>query len=73
MISNELKLSKQIYDLNDIIFSVRNYDGIADILIHQDDCYTICEFTNCVYDPAQTIKEFENYLIQYSNSKGYIK
>lgn len=68
MKSNELKLNKKIYDLSDVDCSVRSYKNIANITVHQDECYIICKFTNCVYELTQTINEFENYLIQLSNS-----
>lgn len=71
MENNELRLCRKIYDLKDITFSVKSYAGIADILIQQEENYIICKFTNCIYDFTQTMQEFENYLIQYSNSKGY--
>lgn len=71
MENNELRLCRKIYDLKDITFSVNSYAGIADILIQQEESYIICKFTNCIYDLTKTMQEFENYLIQYSNSKGY--
>lgn len=71
MENNELRLNRKIYDLKDINFSVQSYKGIADISIQQVECYTICKFTNCTYGLTQTMQEFENYLIQYSNSKRY--
>ena len=36
----------------------------------EDNNYWKCRFKNCRYNTEQTELEFENYLIDYINSKG---
>lgn len=66
---NELKLCCDIYDLNMINYAVESYKKIADISVEKMKRYYVCKFNNCVYDISQTMKEFENFVIQASNSK----
>jgi hypothetical protein len=40
------------------------------IEVEEDNNYWKCRFKNCRYNTEQTELEFENYLIDYINSKG---
>lgn len=69
MMNNELRLCSCIYDFSVIEFSIRSYSQIAKIEVKKNDNYYVCKFTDCKYDLLQTMREFENFIIQASNSK----
>ncbi len=64
---NELKLIKEIYQKKNIHQAIVAYRGISDVNLQDQGNYWILQFTNCKYDEARTIREFENYLIGLEN------
>lgn len=64
---NKLKLNKDIYLIDNIRYCIEQYSHVCDIAASDDNKYYICVFSNCKYDLSETINEFENYLICYSN------
>ena len=64
---NELYLSKDIYSTYLIEQTIVAFSNLADISFYDNDNHNICVFKNCIYSLDQTIKEFENYLIDLSN------
>lgn len=67
--SSILKLHKDIFDRSSIVSGVRAYQSLANIHIEEDKSYWICSFTNCVYEPELTQREFENYVIDLMNTQ----
>lgn len=67
---NDLKLNKELYDRKDLILVAKVFSHLAMIRMQEDNNYWICRFENCRYSTEQTKMEFENYLIDYINSKG---
>lgn len=64
---HKLKLSKDIYPADIISCCIEQYRSVCCIDVSDVDNYRVCSFSNCRYDPAETIGEFENYLIGCSN------
>lgn len=52
--------------------SIKAFDSIAHITLSQNENYFICLFYKCLYDIEETKKEFENYLIDLTNSHSVI-
>ena len=67
---NDLKLNKELYKYEDIILVTKVFSHLALIEVEEDHNYWKCRFKNCRYNTEQTELEFENYLIDYINSKG---
>lgn len=65
---NKLKLNTNIFNKICIEKAIQAYENICSIKISEIDNYIICEFTNCIYDIEETIKEFENYVIDLMNT-----
>ncbi len=67
---NKLILSKKIYNENYIEQCIKEFSELSHISIinNKDSCTLV--FEDCIYDENTTIKEFENYLIDYSFTKG---
>lgn len=64
---NKLSLSKELYSETLVRQSVEAFAQIADINIIISSKYYICDFLNSKYSLNETIKEFENYLIDLTN------
>lgn len=69
---NELKLSKEIYNDSLVNIAVKQFSGISNIVINNEEFYLKCVFSRCVYDVETTLKEFENYVIDLNNQRGLI-
>ena len=69
MTPNELYLIKEIYSKNAIYRAIEDYQTISKIDINENDNYYICFFTLCRYDLKETMKEFENYIIDLMNCR----
>ncbi len=66
---NELKLSKEIFEKAVILNAISQYDSLCRISINEkDNNYYKLSFSNCLYSNEETIKEFENYVIDLMNS-----
>ena len=63
----KLLLSKDIYKLSLINETASAFSTLAKISLYDDGSYIVCLFENCTYSKEQTIKEFENYLIDLCN------
>lgn len=59
-----LKLNKEIYLYESLQHSCKDYSELAKIKIEDDSQYWILSFSDCWYDDAETVKEYENYLIE---------
>lgn len=59
-----LKLNKEIYPYESLQHSYKDYAELAKIKIEDDSQYWILSFSDCLYDEAETAKEYENYLIE---------
>lgn len=64
--NNVIYLSKDVYDENTIRVAVDMYKSIAEIEVQTYDEKVLLIFNNTKYDTSETIKEFENCLIQLS-------
>lgn len=64
----ELKLNADIYDVQKVKIAADAYKELCKIKLRTADDYIICNFTDCLYDPEETIKEFENYTIDLMNT-----
>lgn len=60
---NKLKLNKKIYEIETLIKAVNDYQHLVDIRIQDEMNYYLLTFIHCEYEAAETIKEFENYLM----------
>lgn len=69
---NKLFLNKNIFEEAMIKLSIKAFDSIARITLSQNKNYFICLFHECLYDIEETKKEFENYLIDLTNSHSVI-
>ena len=63
---SDLKLKKELFSLTKIFQSVNAFSEIADISVSEEADVYNCKFCACVYDKDDTIREFENYLIDLS-------
>ena len=63
----ELRIIKELYQEKNIHLAIKAYKGISDVFFQEQDNYWILLFTNCKYNEAKTIQEFENYLIGLEN------
>lgn len=64
---NKLLLSKEIYKAPSINETISAFSKIAKISLYESVDHYICIFENCLYSQNQTMKEFENYLIDLCN------
>ncbi len=69
MANNELKLCGDIYKLDAVNYAAEKYSDISEVSINTDENYYVCRFNNCTYDLHITMQEFENFVIQVSNSR----
>lgn len=63
-----LYLTKELFEEGKIWQALEDYRALADIHIEIGNDNYICIFKDCKYDVKRTIMEFENYLIDLSNS-----
>lgn len=63
----ELRLLNELYDHETISQGVERFRELCTIQMISDGAYTVCIFTDCVYNPEITAREFENYLIDAEN------
>lgn len=63
----KLLLSKDVYKTFLINETVKAFSDIAKISLYDDERHIVCIFEDCAYSKEQTIKEFENYLIDLCN------
>ena len=62
------QINKEIFDIGIVTKAIEDYSDIASINVSETKDYIELEFDNCKYDTEETIKEFENYLIDLTNS-----
>ena len=62
------QINKEIFDIGIVTKAIEDYSDIASINVYETKDYIELEFDNCKYDTEETIKEFENYLIDLTNS-----
>lgn len=60
---NEIQLHRKLFPLKYIRMTIEAYSGICKVQVTEEENYYICTFRDCIYDSAQTVMEFENYLI----------
>ena len=63
---SKLELSKEIYKYSDLVNCCNAYLDFAKTDVRDDGEYWIVVFTDCKFDEIETLKEFENYLIELS-------
>jgi hypothetical protein len=68
--SNTLLLDCEIYPVNFIAVAINNYSKIAKISYVVGGGYYEVSFEECTYPVEQTIREFENHLIELVNVKA---
>lgn len=68
---NKLFLNKQIFGLNSIENAKAAFNGICEVIITENDKYFVCSFKKCRYDIDETVKEFENYIVDLMNVNSY--
>ena len=66
-IMNELRLSAQIYSADRIREAIGAFAGLCSMSLSSSDGAYAVSFSDCVYDTDETIKEFENYLIELTH------
>lgn len=66
---NKLMLSKDLYKMQTITKATDAFVELAQISLQEDENYYVCFFGKCIYSQEQTIKEFENYLIDLCNTR----
>lgn len=64
----KVKINRDIYSDRAIQFAMSAYKSYAVMTINYKKDYAVITFWKCKYDEAQTIKEFENYMIGAENS-----
>jgi len=65
---NKLILEREIYSESMIKKAIEDYSLIAQIKMDKNDSGIVCTFIKTEYDLDKTIDEFENYLIDLTNS-----
>lgn len=67
-----LRLSCDVYTESVVSMAAEQYEelGLAQIGIDSDGQYSLCHFTDCPYGELQTMREFENYVIDLMNTAG---
>ena len=63
---NKLFLSKEIYSKKMVQATIVAFSELAEIECYEEKGYYVCAFEKVVYQLEETIKEFENYLIDLS-------
>lgn len=63
-----VKINRSIYSDQTIAKTMQVYKNHAVTTVKFQDVYAVLTFWKCKYDEAQTIKEFENYMIGIENS-----
>lgn len=61
-----LKLNKELYSYENLRYCCKDYSKLAKIEIECDLQYWVLNFWDCRYDETETIKEYENYLIEHT-------
>lgn len=64
-------LAKDIYSKESIEATITAFANYAKIMISHNKTHYICTFENAIYDVEETMKEFENYLIDYCNKLDF--
>lgn len=65
---NRLILDNNIYSRYIVEKAINDYSEVAKIILGIKKEKMICKFSDSIYDVEKTIKEFENYIIDLSNS-----
>ncbi|MBR2841704.1 MAG: HxsD-like protein [Lachnospiraceae bacterium] len=63
----KINLTKEVYSIKSLARAISNYKDFAVISVLETVDYWILDFSDCKYDPALTVKEFENHLIEIEN------
>ena len=63
-----LVLKTEIYDRVTVAQAALDFKQVATIGVSHEPESIICTFSNCVYGEETTMNEFENYLIDLTNS-----
>ena len=63
-----IRLSKDIYQSDSVAQTTDAFKQLAQISVTEEADSYLCVFEQCEYDAEQTVKEFENYLIDISNT-----
>lgn len=66
MKTGTLKLSGELFCLNDIVSAKNAFSDFAIIRVQENGGYYILTFSECRYSIDETIKEFDNYVISLS-------
>lgn len=69
---SDLALNKEIYNPLNIQSVIGAFSNLCKVDIDEEGNDWIVTFCECKYDKTKTIKEFENYLIDYMNIKEQI-
>ncbi len=65
---SKISINKNIFDKEILLSAIEEYKDIATIKVDETDNYFNLQFNDCEYDEDETVKEFENYLIDLTNS-----
>ena len=65
---SKVKINKNIFGKETVLRAMEEYSGIATINVNETDEYFDLDFDNCKYDQEETVKEFENFLIDLTNN-----
>lgn len=63
---SELRLKKEIFRLSDVEQTIGAFSDLCTVSIQEQEDIYCCLFCDCRYDIEETVKEFENYLIDLS-------
>ena len=63
---NEIMLKKELFRFSNIQQSIVAFSDLCIITVYEQDNAYLCTFTGCKYDTEETVREFENYLIDLS-------
>lgn len=67
---NTLQLAKELYTESLIHQTIQAFAGLCEVELSEDARYYTCTFHRTKYELAETIHEFENYLIDLHNQRG---
>ncbi len=67
---DDVLLHKELYRREAIECAIKDFQGLADILIIESKNYWKLVFGNCFYSKELTIREFENYVLSVETTRG---
>ncbi|MDO4297671.1 MAG: HxsD-like protein [Lachnospiraceae bacterium] len=69
--NDSLWLNKELYRKSTIQQALKDYSGICEVQLLEEQNYYVCRFLRTVPERGLTMKEFEDYLISLTRKYEY--